>query len=85
MLGLGFRRVLVANDSAKSEFHHTSQHMGSNIRTAWVVADVFGEQFLTPVRSREARLNRHLRNGESPQRNNCIIDGRWGSRFSPSI
>ena len=60
--------MLVANDSDKAEFRHASEHLGCNIRTARVVADVFGEQFFAPVWSLEARLDRYLRNGESPNR-----------------
>jgi hypothetical protein len=62
LLRPGPRCVLAANDSDKAELRHASQHLGCNIRTAWVVAEVFGEQFFAPVRSREARLDRYLRN-----------------------
>jgi hypothetical protein len=48
---MGFGCVLVANDSGKAEFRHASQHMGSNIGTTGVVAEVFREQFFAPVRS----------------------------------
>jgi hypothetical protein len=41
--------VLVANDSDIAEFHHTSEHLGSNIGTAGVVAKIFSEQFFAPV------------------------------------
>jgi hypothetical protein len=58
--------VLVASHSDKAEFPQDSEHLRSNIRTVWVVTEVFGEFFFAPIRSREARLNRHLRNGESP-------------------
>jgi hypothetical protein len=58
--------VLVANGSDKLEFRHASQHLGSNIRTLWVVAEVFRYQFFAPVRSGKARLDRYLRNEESP-------------------
>ena len=54
--------MLVANGSDKAEFRHASEHLGRNIRTAWVVAEIFGEQFFAPVWSREARLDRYLRN-----------------------
>jgi hypothetical protein len=73
LLGLGFRCVLVANDGAQSEFGHSSQHHGSKIRTAWVVAETLSEQFFAPARSREARLNRHQRNGELPYGNTYTI------------
>jgi hypothetical protein len=54
--------VLAANGSDKVYFHHASEHLCCNIRTAWVIAEVFGEQLFAPVRSREARLDRYLRN-----------------------
>jgi hypothetical protein len=57
-----FGCVLIANGSDKVEFRHASEHLACNIRTARVVAEVFGEQFFVPVRSREARLDRYLRN-----------------------
>jgi hypothetical protein len=59
--------VLVANDGGIAEFHHASEHLSRNIGAAGVIAEVFSEQFFVPVWSREARLDRHLRNGESPQ------------------
>jgi hypothetical protein len=62
LLRLGLRCVLAANGSDKAKFSHASEHLGRYIRTAWVVAEVFGEQFLVPVRSRESRLDRYLRN-----------------------
>ena len=62
LLGLGLGGVLIANGRGKSEFPYTSQNAGRNIRTAWVVADVFREQFFAPVRSCEARFDRYLRN-----------------------
>ena len=43
MLGPRFRRVLVANYGDKAELRHTSEHLGSNIRTGRVVTDVFSE------------------------------------------
>jgi hypothetical protein len=58
--------VLIANGSDKVEFRHASEHLACNIRTARVVAEVLGEQFFATVRSREARLDRYLRNGEIP-------------------
>ena len=66
LLGLGLGGVLIANGRGKSELPYTSQNAGSNIRTAWMVAEVFGEQFFAPVRRRQARLDRYLRNRESP-------------------
>ena len=58
--------MLVASHSDKAEFRQDSEHLCSNIRTLWVVTKVFGEFFFAPIRSRKARLDRHLRNGESP-------------------
>jgi hypothetical protein len=58
LLGAGLRCVLVANGSDKAEFRHASEHLGCNIRTAWVVAEIFGEQFFAPVERRQARLDR---------------------------
>ena len=60
--------MLVTNDSDSSELHHASEHLGSNIGTAGVVTEIFGEQFFAPVRSRDACLDRYLRNWESPIR-----------------
>ena len=62
MLRLVFGCVLVTNDSDKVESRHAAERLGCNIRTAWVVAEVFGELFFAPVRSCEARLDRYLRN-----------------------
>ena len=78
LLGLGLGGVLVANGRGKSELPYTSQNAGSNIRTAWVVADVFREQFFAPVWSCEARFDRYLRNGESPNRIPVLSDACTG-------
>ena len=40
--------------------------MSCNIWAAWVVAEVFGEQLFAPIWRSKARLDRYLRNGESP-------------------
>jgi hypothetical protein len=64
-----FGCVVIANGSDKVEFRHASEHLACKIRTARVVAEVLGEQFFAPVRSREARLDRYLRNGEIPDPN----------------
>ena len=66
LLGWRLGCVLVASHSDKAEFRQDSEHLCSNIRTLWVVTKVFGEFFFAPIRSRKARLDRHLRNGESP-------------------
>jgi hypothetical protein len=67
MLGLGFGWVLVAN-SSNAEFQHVPEYLGRNIRTARVIAEIVGERFFPAVWSREARFDRYLRNGESPNR-----------------
>jgi hypothetical protein len=58
--------VLLANNRGHAKVGEASQHLGSNIGAVFVVAEVFGEQFFAPVRSREARLNSYPRNRESP-------------------
>ncbi len=58
--------MLVARGDGKAELRHASEYLGSNIGTVRVVAQIFREQLFAPVRSREACLNRYLRNGESP-------------------
>jgi SAM-dependent methyltransferase len=62
LLGPELRCVLAANDSDKADFRNASKHLGCSIRTARMIAEVFGEQFFVPVRSLEARLDRYLRN-----------------------
>ena len=63
---LRFGCVLVTNDRDEAELRCVSEHAGSNVGTARVVAEIFSEYFFASVRSREARLDRHLRNGQSP-------------------
>jgi hypothetical protein len=65
LLGPRFRRVLVANDSDKTELGHAPEYAGSNIGTARVVAQIFSESFFVPVPRREVRLYRYWRNGET--------------------
>jgi hypothetical protein len=60
------RCVLVANRSHDADVPNASEHLGSNVGAAWVIAEVFGEQLFAPVRRGEACLNRYLRNGVSP-------------------
>jgi hypothetical protein len=66
LLGPGFACVLVANGCDNAELSRASERVGSNIRTSRVVAKIFSEQFFAAVWSLEARLDRYLRNGESP-------------------
>jgi hypothetical protein len=67
VLGPGLGYVLVTNGCHHAEFYYASEHVGSNVMTSGVVAEIFGEQFFAPVWSFEARLDRYLRNGGSPQ------------------
>ena len=64
--GSWFRRVFLADGCHNADFPYAPEHMGSNVGTVRLVAQIFGEKFFAPVRSREARLDRHLRNGEIP-------------------
>jgi hypothetical protein len=54
--------VLVANHSHKVERNNATEYLGSNIGTAWVVTEIFGNLFFAAVPSREPRLDRYLRN-----------------------
>ncbi len=65
--------MFVASHSDKAKFRQDSEHLCGNIWTVRVVAEVFGEFFLAPIRSRKARLNRHLRHGESPELNRILV------------
>jgi hypothetical protein len=58
--------VFVADGCHGANLPHAPEHMGSNIGTLRLVAEIFGEKFFAPVRRREARLDRYLRNGEIP-------------------
>jgi hypothetical protein len=58
--------VLVANGSDKAQPQNASEHLGSNIGAVRMVAEIFSQLFFAPVRSRAARFNRYLRNGEGP-------------------
>jgi hypothetical protein len=65
-LGLGSGRVFVANGCHSAELHHAPKHVGSNMGTARLVAQIFRELLFAAVRSDEARLDHHLRNGAPP-------------------
>ena len=54
--------MLVANGGHNADLSHAPEHVGSKIGTARVVTEIFCEQFVVPVWSREARLDRYLRN-----------------------
>ena len=70
--------MLVANGCGKRSSATYPAH-GCNIRTAWMVAEVLREHFFPPVRSRYARLDRYLRNGESPSRTLPLSDAQKAS------
>lgn len=57
--------MLVTNHGHEAKLHNATEHASSNIGTARVVAKVFGQNFFAAVWSRNARLDRYLRNGES--------------------
>jgi hypothetical protein len=61
-LGARCRRVLVANHRHKVEPDNATEYVGSNIGTAGVVTEIFGNLFFAAVPSREPRLDRYLRN-----------------------
>jgi hypothetical protein len=58
--------VLVTNGRDNADFSNASEHMGSNIGTARVVAQILREELFVPVWHCDARLDRHLRNRSSP-------------------
>jgi hypothetical protein len=58
--------VFLANNRGQAKVSEASEHLGSNIGTVLVVAEVFGEQFFTSVWSRKARFNGYPWYGESP-------------------
>ena len=62
--------MLVANDSGPVEFHHAPEHLGSDVRTARLIAQIFREKLFVSVRSPEACFDRYLRNGRSPNEPN---------------
>jgi hypothetical protein len=67
--------VLVADSRHNADLSDASERVGSNVGTARLVAQIFSKQFFVSVRSRQARLNRYLRNGESPNRILVLSDG----------
>ena len=64
----GFVYMLVTNGCGKAEFPRASERVGRDIRTSRVVAEIFSEQFFATIWRLEARLDRYLRNGGSPNR-----------------
>jgi hypothetical protein len=67
--------VLVADSCDNAEFPHAAEYVSSNMRTVRPITQILRKQFFPPVRSREARLDRYLRNGESPNRILILSDG----------
>jgi hypothetical protein len=57
--------VFVADGGLGPDLSHEAKGMGSDIRTARVVAQIFREQFFAPVRRLKARLDGYLRNGSA--------------------
>jgi hypothetical protein len=60
------RRVFLANNRGQAKVGEASEHLGGNIGTVLVVAEVFGEQFFVSVWSREARFDGYPRNRRIP-------------------
>jgi hypothetical protein len=65
-LGPRSGRVFVANRCHSAKLHHAPEHVGSNVGTARLVAQIFRELLFAAVRSHEARLDGHLRNAAPP-------------------
>jgi hypothetical protein len=59
-------RVLVADSGDGAHFPYAPERVSGNIGTSRLVAKVFREQFLAPIRRFEARFDRYLRNSELP-------------------
>ena len=60
--------MFVADGCDNADFPYAAERLGSNIVTARVITEIFRECFFAPVWRREARLDRYLRNWESPIR-----------------
>jgi hypothetical protein len=73
MLDPRFGGMLIANRSDGTDLPYAPKRLSRNIGTAGMVTQVFREEFFAPVRIREARLDRYLRNGEPPNRVFFII------------
>ena len=68
--------MLVAYGCNSADLFHAPEHLSSNVGTVRVIAEIFSEQFFAPVRSREARPNRYLRNGGTPNRSPPLSNGK---------
>ena len=64
--GLRFWRVFVTGGRHRADFPHEPEGMSRDIGATRVVTQIFRELLFTPVRRLEARLDRYLRNLESP-------------------
>jgi hypothetical protein len=71
--------VLIADGGYHADLSHAPQHVGGDIGTARLVAEVFGEYLVPPFRSCEARFDRYLRNGDPlTEYLYCLMDrGPW--------
>jgi len=58
--------MLVANSCHGADLSDAAKHLGSDIGTVRVVAQILAEQLFAPVPSFEARLDDYLRNRISP-------------------
>ena len=76
-----FGCVLVASGGQGANFSYAPKCLSSNVGTVRVVTEIFSEQFVAPVWSREARFDGYLRNRRIPLREcfYCLI-GRGFSR-----
>ena len=64
--------MFVADGDAKANLFYASQHMGGKIRTSRLITEVLRDLFFAAVRSRQPRLDRHVRHGELVA-NACIM------------
>ena len=67
--------VLITDRRDQSEFHNDAKHMGRNIGTPWVVAEIFREFFFGPFGSRQARFNGNPRRGRTSERTVLLCSG----------
>jgi hypothetical protein len=58
--------MLFANCGCQSDLFDVAQQVGSNIRAAGMVAEVLGKLLFMAIGSRNAGLDRYLRNGTNP-------------------
>ena len=58
--------MFVADGGGRADFSYEPERVSSNVGTARLVAQIFGEQFFAPVWRLEARLDGYLRNMKCP-------------------